>query len=435
MSQKEVADVSITQNGRGRGNELPLELIDTIVENNRDDKDSLLASSCVSKSWRTASLRHLFSAAIFSSEGDFVRWRDVGSHLPQVPLFVKTVVFEPGRHSNVGPILPLNYQYRDGALTHLLPPDTVYSSSPSYLRLPDMPQARKLIWDTPFLHPVYCTVSTQQFLSTFCSLNEVEFSGSFGAVSDAKRFLELLPRIEVLNIKALDIAGFSGQSPAFAGDMTNLRRLSAEECETPLDWLVDDILAVSRPTNLQSICYEGNLPFSQTAFIRLVAISAESLQELSIQPPYNERARGWTNPPRFINRSFPSLESLTFCIIQLGLSFEPLFSMNWCRRVIEVLPPAPKMTSLTMHFYAQEPEDVADIVADQSFDWKQLSELTSERFPELKKFIMRVSTLTEFGANRKALSEALLQERLEHLGKKLKIEWGELFGICASVCF
>ncbi|KAK0460563.1 uncharacterized protein EV420DRAFT_217349 [Desarmillaria tabescens] len=427
MSQKEVVDVSITQNGRGIGNELPLELIDTIVENNTDDKDSLLASSCVSKSWRAASLRHLFSTAVFSSEGDFMRWRDIGSHLPQVPLFVKKVEFEPGAHSNVGPILSLNNQYPDDALMHLTRPDTVYSSSPSCFQLPDMPQARKLIWDTPFSHPIYCTVSTQQFLSTFCSLKEVELWGSFATISDAKRILELFPRIEILDIRGIDIddAGFSGPSPAFAGDMTNLRRLSVEECETPLDWLVNDILAVSHPTNLQSIHYEDNSSFSQKAFTRLVALSAESLEELTIQSPYYEvTPRGaWTNPPHFTNRSFPSLTSLTFGINQLGFTLGPSTSMTWCRKAIEVLPPAPKLTSLTMRIYAEEPEGVDDIMANQSFDWKQLSELTSELFPELKRFIVHVSMETEFGARRKALSEALLKERLERFGKKLKIEW------------
>ncbi|KAK0460566.1 uncharacterized protein EV420DRAFT_1478335 [Desarmillaria tabescens] len=439
MSQKEVVDVSITQNGRGRGigDELPLELIDTIVENNIDDKDSLLASSCVSKSWRTASLRHLFSAANFSSDDDFTRWREIGSHLPQVPLFVKEVMFAPGRRLRDKQKQQLYKQYPDvdgvppqarlDALARLLHDETLSSSSPPCVQLPDMPQARKLIWDTPFLHPVYCTVSTQQFLSTFCSLNEVEFSGSFATISDAKQFLGLLPKIEVLDFEAINIAeaSSSGRSPAFTGDMTNLRRLSVGECRTSLDWLVDDILAVSCPTKLQSIRYEHYLPFSSRVFACLVAISSESLQELIIQPPSDERSSlaGWRNPPQFTNQSFPSLMSLTFCIIQLGLPFGPLFSMNWCRRVMEVLPPAPKMTTLTMHFYAEEPEDVDDIVADQSFNWKQLSELTSELFPELKTFIVHVSMETEFGARQKALLEDLLEERLEHFGKKLKIEW------------
>ncbi|KAK0460572.1 uncharacterized protein EV420DRAFT_1532997 [Desarmillaria tabescens] len=416
MEQKDVVDISITQNGRGIGNKLPLELIDAIVENNRDDKDSLLVSSCVSKSWCAASLRHLFSTALFSSEGDLMRWRDIGSHLPQVPLFVKKVMFEPGAHFNVGPILSLNNPYPDDALMHLTCPDTVYSSSPSCFQLPDMPQARKLIWDTPFSHPIYCTVSMQQFLSTFCSLKEVELSGDFATISDTKRFLKLLPRIEILNIKAIDIndAGFSGGSLAFAGDMTNLRRLSVEECETPLDWLVDDILAVSCPKNLQSIYYEDNFPFSQKAFTCLVALSAQSLEELTIQSPYYVTPHGpWTNPPPFTNRSFPSLTSLMFGIVQLGFPLKPLSSVDWCRRVIEVLPPAPKLTSLTMLIYAEEPEHIDGV----------LSELTSELFPELKRFIMHVSMQTEFGANRKALSEALLKERLERFGKKLKIEW------------
>ncbi len=86
-----------------------------------------------------------------------------------------------------------------------------------------------------------------------------------------------------------------------------------------------------------------------------------------------------------------------------------------------------------MHFYAVRPEDTHDIVADQSFDWKQLSERTSELFPQLKKFVIHISMETEFGARRKALSEAFLKERLEHFGNKLVIKWGELLHLGA--CF
>ncbi len=163
------------------------------------------------------------------------------------------------------------------------------TSNPSGFQLPGMPRVHKLVWKTSLSLsvPISCTPETRQFISTFCSLKEIKLSGSFATVSDAKEFLGLLPRIEVLDIKAIDIdeAGSSGQSPVFAGDMTKLRKLSVEECEISLDWLVDDILAMSCPTQLQSIRYEHDLPFSPTTFTRLVTLSSESLQELIIQPP------------------------------------------------------------------------------------------------------------------------------------------------------
>ncbi|KAK0499078.1 hypothetical protein EDD18DRAFT_61497 [Armillaria luteobubalina] len=80
-------------------NVFPFDLIDKIVENHGDDKKSLLASSCVSKLWRVASLPYLFSTATFSSEDDFIRWRNIGDHLPWVPLYVKEVDFGPQEKS------------------------------------------------------------------------------------------------------------------------------------------------------------------------------------------------------------------------------------------------------------------------------------------------------------------------------------------------
>ncbi|PBK86381.1 hypothetical protein ARMGADRAFT_1086561 [Armillaria gallica] len=110
-------------------------------------------------------------------------------------------------------------------------------------------------------------------------------------LSDAKEFLGLLPWIEVLEIKAISIeeADSSRQSPVFTGDMTKLYRLSVKECITPLDWLVDDILAVPCPINLQSMCYKDGLPFSKNVFTSLLTISSRSLQELTIYPLSDKR--------------------------------------------------------------------------------------------------------------------------------------------------
>ncbi|KAK0194723.1 hypothetical protein F5146DRAFT_1222112 [Armillaria mellea] len=450
MSQQEVVDI-VNSQAAGVANTLPLELIDKIVSNSKSDKESLLVSSHISKSWRAVSLPHLFSTASFSSDDDFKRWHDIGSCLPQVLLYVKEVVFEPEPIRSLRDIfLGIEDEAsRLEALVRLMEQNLGMTSNPPNFQLPGMPQVHKLVWKTTLLPvPIFCTPETRQFISTFCSLRELTLSGRFATISDAKEFLGLLPPIEVLDIKAINIAepGSSGQSLVFTGDMTKLRRLSAKKSGASLDWLVDDILAISRPTQLQSIRvrYEYDIPFSPTTFARLVALSSESLQELIIQPPDSTTPGGWQIPPHFTDKSFPSLTSLTFCITQLGLPYKPplFFSMNWCRRSIESLPPALKMTSLTMHFYASLYEDTEDIVADQSFDWKQLSERTSELFPELKRFVIHVSMEShsflgrrreQFGVRRKASSEALLKMRLEHFGNKLVIEWGELLHVAPRV--
>ncbi|KAK0499077.1 hypothetical protein EDD18DRAFT_1103520 [Armillaria luteobubalina] len=413
----------------GLANTLPLELIDAIIEINGGDKVSLLASSCVSKLWRAASLRHLFSTATFSSDNDFARWCDIGPCLPEAPLYVREVIFRPDTKS-----VPVDqvaaWQTSVEGIEQFVCHELEIIPNPPDIQLPDMPRAHKLVWETP-LHlslPTSCTLETRQFISRFCFLKEVEFTGRFSTVSDAKEFFGLLPPIEVLTIKGIDIdeaVPSSGQFPVFTGDMTNLHSLSLDECIIPMDWLVDDILAVSHPSNLQFICCKDNVPFSRKAFARLLTISSESLQELIIEPPCGggNVPDSWEKMPHFTNQTFPSLMSLSFFIIPLGLSSQSVFSMDWCRRVIGHFPPAPKMTSLTIHFYAARPEEADEIAADQSFDCKQLAERTSELFPRLERFIIHVSTETDFGARRKALSEALLKKRLEHFGSKLVIEW------------
>ncbi|KAK0194722.1 hypothetical protein F5146DRAFT_448947 [Armillaria mellea] len=187
------------------------------------------------------------------------------------------------------------------------------------------------------------------------------------------------------------------------------------------------MLTVSCPVNLQSICFMRNLPFSRKAFACLLTLASESLQELII----GETIRGhWKEMPHF---TFPSLTSLAFVVIPLGLLSKSSFSMNWCCGAIEVFPSALKLTSLTIHFNAISPGEADEIAADQSFDCKQLSERTSELFPALKMFIIRLSMKTDYEVRRKALLEALLKKRLEPFGNKLVIEWGESLHLGARV--
>ncbi len=209
-----------------------------------------------------------------------------------MPLYVRKVIFEPEVKS-IAVENGASWQTPVEGLEQFVFHELEIISNPPGIQLPDMPRVHKLVWNTPLSLslPITCTPETRQFISTFCFLKEVEFTGRFATVSDAKEFFGLLPPIEVLNIEGIDIeeAGSSGQSPVFTSDMTSLRRLSVEECVTPLDWLVDDILAVSCPANLQSMRYEDGLPFSQKAFTRLLALCSESLQELIIHPPSDER--------------------------------------------------------------------------------------------------------------------------------------------------
>ncbi|KAK0224185.1 hypothetical protein IW262DRAFT_1459239 [Armillaria fumosa] len=281
MSQQEVVDIMNPQSGATRKRASPRANGHNRQKQRR--RQGVLTSvivyfQIVACSFPTISF---FSTATFRYDNDFARWCYIGSCLPQVPLYIREVIFKPGVKSVlVDQVAAWPFVFHE---REIIP-------NPPDIQLPDMPRVHKLVRKTS-LHlslPTACTPEARQFISKFRFLKEIEFMGKFSTVSDAKEFFGLLPPIEVLTIKGMDIheAGLgSGQSPVFTGDMTNLHRLSFDECIISMDWLVDDILTVSRPANLQFICYKDSVPFSRKAFARLLTLSCESLQELIIQPP------------------------------------------------------------------------------------------------------------------------------------------------------
>ncbi|KAK0224182.1 hypothetical protein IW262DRAFT_878795 [Armillaria fumosa] len=181
MSQQEVVDIMNPQSGLA--NALPLELIHTIIENNLGDKESLLASSYVSKSWRAAALRYLFSTATFSSDNDFARWCEIGSCSPEAPLYVREVIFKPGVKS-----IPVDqvaaWQTQVEGIEQFVCHELEIIPDPPDIQLSDMSRVHKLVWKIPLYLSLLtsCKPETRQFISKFRFLKEVEFTGRFSTV-------------------------------------------------------------------------------------------------------------------------------------------------------------------------------------------------------------------------------------------------------------
>ncbi|KAF9020777.1 hypothetical protein BDZ89DRAFT_1138422 [Hymenopellis radicata] len=85
-----------TNSGNGLPYDFPLELIDEIISCNQDDITFLRSASLVSKIWRAAALRYLFSEASFLCKNDFVRWALICASLPHVAQYVRNVVVDLG---------------------------------------------------------------------------------------------------------------------------------------------------------------------------------------------------------------------------------------------------------------------------------------------------------------------------------------------------
>ncbi|PBK92915.1 hypothetical protein ARMGADRAFT_1012625 [Armillaria gallica] len=410
------------------GDDLPFELVEEIIENIRDDMASLRVSSRVSKAWRTASLRHLFSVADFSLEKDFTRWRDIGASMAHVPLYVQKVNFEPGGRFREKRIQDLKAKYpgennKTDIMLEFLWQEHEHQAPPPNVRLPLMPRATKFLWSNMMTDPIRWTSQTKRFLSTFPAVTELEFQGMFLSTVEAKQFLSMFKHIQSFTTTSIDIESVSANAGVFTGDMTDLRILSLQDCRMSADWLVDEVFEKSRPTRLQHISYEFDMPFSPKTFIRLLDMAADSLEDMSLQPPSPGHI-GWTKLPPFKKRAFPSLRSLKFAVISLGASPQPLFQLTWCAAALQLFPAALGLTTLSIHVFADESRELTDILKQSfPFKWNLFAEVVLRVYPNLKKFVIIISMQYNFGKKTMEKSELSVKRVLKGLGERVRIEW------------
>ncbi len=272
---------------------LPLEVIGEIMQHNYD-APALKSSSLVSKSWRVASLRYLFSYADFSSPEDLSRWANIGFSLLHVIKFVRAVRFSPGARlkdlelsildDEFPPSLP-DSEERLAAIKQILSSPSRNTSNPVNILIPKMPRVTVFEWSTSKIR-IRVTPETQQLIYAFISVEKLVFSGSFINVTHAEAFFGLFPPLRTLQMNRVEISRSNSSEfdpPfVFTGNLTKLEELTIEKSLTPLHWLVDEVLAISRPSSLRRITYSDASTFSADALGYLLSLSARSLEVLFI---------------------------------------------------------------------------------------------------------------------------------------------------------
>lgn len=193
---------------------LPLEVIGEIVQHNHNDAPALKSSSLVSKSWRVASLRYLFSYADLSSPEDLSHWANIGLSLPHVIKFVRAARFSPGARLKDSELRILDDEFppsfpdseeRLAAIEQILSGPSRKISNPANIPIPKMPQVTVFEWSTAKMC-IRVTPETQQPISAFISVEELVFAGSFNNVAHAKAFFELFPPLRMLRMNRVEIS-------------------------------------------------------------------------------------------------------------------------------------------------------------------------------------------------------------------------------------
>ncbi|KAK0441895.1 hypothetical protein EV421DRAFT_611739 [Armillaria borealis] len=347
--------------------------------------------------------------------------------MAHVPFYVQKVNFEPGGRFREKRIQDLKAKYpeennKTDIMLEFLLQEHEHQAPPPNVRLPLMPRATKFLWSNMMTDPIRWTPQTKRFLSTFPAVTELEFQGMFPSTVEAKQFLSMFKHIQSFTTTSIDILSVSANAGAFTGDMTDLRVLSLQDCRMSADWLVDEVFEKSRPTRLQHISYEFDMPFSPKTFIRLLDMAADCLEDMSLQPP-SLGDIGWTKLPSFKKRAFPSLRSLKFAVISLGAS-QPLFQLTWCAAALQLFPAAPGLTTLSIHVFADEPHELTDILKQSfPFKWNLFAEVVLRVYPNLKKFVIVISMQYDFGKKVMEKLELSFKRVLEGLGERVRIEW------------
>lgn len=289
---------------------LPLEILDKIAFDAKDDYDTLLAASLVSKVWRAASLRYVFDRANFGMKHDFEHWQAVTVALPEVINYVRDITFAPGvlfyaqsmahfweraesfdESKLKAALAEAASEYFKSLVDIALPPD---------IPLPIMPRAKTLTWTTEFTQRMgkdmqTLTPATFRFLQSFPAVEALIINDEIPGehVHDILcHFLVLKSFTWTRASVGRQLPGRRGFTSQFAGALSHLEVLVLSDPGAMVnpdpgyhyDWLVDMALAGNAPAPLREVLIrlEQPFPFSVTAFARLLSAVASTLRTLDI---------------------------------------------------------------------------------------------------------------------------------------------------------
>ncbi|KAF9023003.1 hypothetical protein BDZ89DRAFT_1070213 [Hymenopellis radicata] len=311
--------MSTTSLRRGRSFDFPQELIDEIISHNQDDSVFIRAASLVSKPWRAAALRYLFSQASFLCKADFTRWVTICASLPCVAKYVRQVDLEKraerapdgfvGRSINAIPKTISAFSafspFRDYStvLDCDFPADSDFE-----LVLPPMNNVTHLHWTTLDTETGF-DVNITHFLGSLTRVRRLSCWGSVGL--ELEHVMSFFPELRQCEFTC----GISEEDVEdkldFAGNLSKLEEVWFDDCAYgSMDWLSNRIFSKSLPP-LRKIGWEFmDPPLSPAGFVRLIQMVASTLEELCFGTIYDETNSHKIIPPFALGAILPVLRTV-----------------------------------------------------------------------------------------------------------------------------
>ncbi|KAF9023020.1 hypothetical protein BDZ89DRAFT_1070237 [Hymenopellis radicata] len=423
--------------------DFPLELINEIISCNPDDIAFLRSASLVSKIWRAAALRYLFSEASFLCKNDFVRWGLICTSLPHVAQYVRKVVVDLGgtwRLQERATSAPTGfiaraieaapyYTYKDTLSPAL---DCKFPKPSDFdVVLPTMTNATSLDWTMPSTKDGFdlTAANTTRFLTSFPNITDLSYSSHLQV--PPVFHAQFMSFFHNLHKCTFSMWGISNSDPLYVYaahesriSISQLEEIWFEECELgSMDWLLDYVLNNSpSPIRIRKVSWDfEDPPFSSNGFARLLRMAHGTLEELCFGPPYTPNdLEGYEAPPFGLN-VLPVLQILSLRTLHISTQSDRL--MQWLNSIVAVFPSCPCLQRLEFTFYLAESRDIDNVFAFRFLDWNSLLE---NRYPSLKvlAFEMMMEDEDDFDIAERQRLETIIRQETEMVNSdKFVMRW------------
>ncbi|KAJ3766509.1 hypothetical protein FB446DRAFT_385687 [Lentinula raphanica] len=271
--------------------DLPLEIVELIIEYVDDDKKTLQAASLVCATWRIAAFPYLLHDILISEEQDFERLRELCHRFPRLPTYhARSITLRPG--TRLSSELSVTATLRSFSLTRLFE-DKRWELSQAAAELPQMPKVTSLKWimGRDFRHSIIVGPTIHRHLSLLPSLQRLTLKAKFEDLHE----LELFLGICCSGLKSLTFQGIwfrnHNSRPLRLGDTSDLGLLEklaferTRSSDPTYDEVVDLLLFfLKRKVSLQVLRIRYDFTMSPTSLDRLLDKSKQTLDTLVIEP-------------------------------------------------------------------------------------------------------------------------------------------------------
>ncbi|KAF5390452.1 hypothetical protein D9757_005315 [Collybiopsis confluens] len=396
--------------------ELPLELVELIIEHVSHDKKILQAASLVCHIWRTAAFPYMLHDILLAEEVDYERLKKLCQRFPRLPTYhLRSIVLRPG--SRLSSELTVSEALR--SFTKLFE-DRRWDLNAVAAELPPMPSVTSLKWvmGRDVRHSIVVGPTISRYFSLLPSLQRLTIKAKFEDLHELELFLGLCCN----RLRSLTFQGVwfrkSRSRPLSLGlssrvcDFSALEKLAFERTRSsdpPYDQVVDLILLfMKNKVSLQSLRVRYDFTMSPTSLERLLDRSKGTLDSLVIEPIGVAEIALWNHPCQPFAHIGPTMKTFTIGIPQTTpggptLTNSAPFEVLDFFRFMQTIPPLPHISALSIIFRIHNDWDASEIWGPSTFpernmkaSWHRFLPWLASRMPSLELLVFFIKFKTKF---------------------------------------